>query len=196
MHLSQGTIAEHRSWKAFLSAVRLHFPLQEVSMMTRLFSVRGFALGVCLVSVLAVLGSASSASAQLKQGKYVTQASARLAKLVDAGNGDGFSLHNNSFSLGGGWLKKNQDTWTPIYSVNLTAGKKYRCLATGDDDAKDVDLRIMDSKGNQVAIDDGVAVDAIVNFNPKMSGKYTVQIRLYDSRENFDSVCISAMMVK
>jgi hypothetical protein len=164
-------------------------------MMNRVFSVRGFALGVCLVSVLAVLGSANRASAQLKQGKYITQASTRLAKLVDAGNEAGFSLHNNSFSLGGGWLKKNQDKWTPIYSVNLTAGKKYRFLATGDDDAKDVDLRIMDANGAQVAIDESTAVDAVVNFTPKVTGKYTVQIRLYDSKENFDSVCISAMMV-
>ncbi len=112
MHLTQRTIAERRSWKAFLSAVRLQFPMQEVSMMNRIHSVRGFALGVCLASVLAVLGSASSASAQ--QGKYVTQASARLSKLVDAGNTDGYSLPNNSFSLGGGWLKKlirHNDKW-------------------------------------------------------------------------------------
>jgi hypothetical protein len=162
--------------------------------MNRIFSVRGFSLGVCLVSVLAVLGSASSARAQLKQGKYITQASTRLAKLVDAGNADGFSLHNNSFSLGGGWLKKSEK-WIPIYSVNLTAGKKYRFLASGDDDAKDVDLRIMDANGAQVAIDESTAADAVVNFTPKTSGKYTVQIRLYASNMDFDAVCISAMMV-
>ena len=34
----------------------------------------------------------------------------------------------------------------------------------------------------------------VVNFTPKVSGKYTVQIRLYESKGDFDSVCISAMM--
>jgi hypothetical protein len=188
-------IAEHRVWKALLSAARLLFPLQEVAVKNRLFSVRGYAVGICLVSVLAVTGSDERATAQMKQGKYVTQASARLAKLIDAGNTDGYSLHNNSFSLGGGWLKKNQDAWVPIYSVNLTAGKKYRFLASGDDDAKDVDLRVIDPKGNQVAIDEGTAVDAVVDFTPKVSGKYKVEIRLYDSKGDDDCVCISAMMV-
>jgi hypothetical protein len=160
--------------------------------MTRVFTMRGFSLGVCLMSVLAVLGGADRASAQ--QGKYVTQASTRLAKLIDAGNTDGFSLADNSFSLGGGWLKKSQNDWIPIYSVNLTAGKKYRFLATGDDDAKDVDIRIMDPKGTQVAIDESTAVDAVVNFTPKVTGKYSVQIRLYDSMGDAPCVCISAMM--
>ena len=107
-------------------------------------------LGVCLLSVLAVLDAARvpPAAPRLKQGKYISQASAHLAKLVDAGNADGFSLHNNSFSLGGGWLKKSQDGWVAIYSVNLKAGKKYRFLATGDDDAKDVDLRVLDANGS------------------------------------------------
>src|SRR4051794_22682647 len=94
------------------------------------------ALVVGLVSVTALFVGASSASAQ--QGAYVTQASARLAKLVDKGNDDGFNLQKNSFSVGGGWLKKSSE-WVGIYTVQPTAGKKYRFLASGDDDATDVD---------------------------------------------------------
>jgi hypothetical protein len=161
--------------------------------MNRVFSVRGFALGVCLVSVLAVLGSANRASAQIKQGKYITQASARLAELVDAGNKAGYSLHNNAFTLGGGWLKKSEE-WVVSYPVEFTAGKKYRLVAAGDDDAKHLDLRILDSKGNQVAIDDEKTVDAVINYSPKVTGKYTVQMRLHDSRNDNACVCVCAVM--
>ncbi|HZZ78690.1 MAG TPA: hypothetical protein VFE62_09235 [Gemmataceae bacterium] len=151
-----------------------------------------FLLGVCLSGVVAFLGTASTSHAQ--QGQYVTQAAARLSKLIDAGNNAGYSLQNNSFSLGGGWLKKSE-SWVAIYSVNLVKGTKYRFLASGDNDAKDVDLRVMDPEGNQVAIDDKVDLNAIVNYTAKTSGKHMVQIRLYDSNENLPAVCLSAMMI-
>jgi hypothetical protein len=152
-----------------------------------------FTLGVCLASVVALLISETRASAQ--QGVFITQASARLSKLVDKGNDDGYKLQNNSFSIGGGWLKKS-NKWVAIYSVQLTAGKEYRFLASGDNDAKDVDLRVLNAKGNEVAVDDATAADAVVNFSPQVSGIYLVQIRLYDSRNDLDAVCLSVMMAK
>jgi hypothetical protein len=149
------------------------------------------ALIVVLAGVAALVVGENRASAQ--QGPYITQASERLGKLVDKGNKNGFTLQKNSFSIGGGWLKKSKE-WVPIYSVELKAGKEYRFLAAGDDDAKDVDLRVMSPKGNQVAIDADVDRDAIVNFTPKVSGRYTVEIRLYSSRDDLDAVVLSVMM--
>ena len=114
------------------------------------------AIGLC-VAIVASLIAENRACAQ--QGGYITQAAARLSKLVDKGNADGYSLQNNSFSIGGGWLKKGEE-WVSIYTVQLTAGKQYRFLASGDNDAKDVDLRIMDVKGtNQFAADVDTAAD-------------------------------------
>src|SRR5260370_40167511 len=72
----------------FLSGCRLFYPLQEVSMKNLLLSRWRFALGVCLASVLALVVSENRASAQ--QGKYITQASARLSKLVEVANDDGY----------------------------------------------------------------------------------------------------------
>ena len=134
--------------------------------------------------------------ASAQQGVYVTQAAARLSKLVDKANKDGYELQDNSFSIGGGWLKKSND-WVGIYSVQLTEGQQYRFLASGDNDAKDVDLRIMDLKGKtQYAADVDVAADAIVNFTPKASGRYLVQLRLFDSQGDVPAVCLSVVMQK
>jgi hypothetical protein len=144
----------------------------------------------------ALLGFESRAFAQEGQGVFITQAAARLSKLVDKGNKDKFNLQNNTFSIGGGWLKKG-DAWVGIYTVQLEQGKAYRFLAAGDDDAKDVDLRLMDLKGKmEYAVDDRDDAEAVVNFTPKMSGRYLVQIRLYSSRKDFDAVCLSVVMQK
>jgi len=162
-------------------------------MMKQRFSVRS-ALAACLVSVIAVLAGEGRAVAQ--QGAYITQASARLTKLVDTSNKQGFLLENNSFSIGGGWLKQSQTAWIPIYSIKLNAGKTYRFLAAGDNDARDVDLDILDSNNNVVAKDDDTAAEAAVQFTPGVTGIYRVRLRLYASDNNVDCVCLGIMMVK
>ena len=47
-------------------------------------------------------------TAQQGQGQYVTEAAARLSKLIAAANKDGYILQDNNFSIGGGWLKQSQ----------------------------------------------------------------------------------------
>ena len=153
-----------------------------------------YALGVCLVSVLSVLATENRAAAQ--QGVYITQASARLTKLIDASNKDGYVLKDNAFSIGGGWIKQSKEKWVPMYTVQLVAGKQYRFLAAGDNDAKDVDLDVRDSSGKTVAADDATAAEAVVTYTPTLSGPYTVRIRLYDSQGDVPCVCLGIVMVK
>jgi hypothetical protein len=155
-----------------------------------------FTLGVCMASALALIVSDNRACAQLKQGPFVTQAASRLTKLIDSANKNGYSLADNSFSIGGGWLKQSQEDWIPLYSVNLKAGTTYRFLAAGDNDAKDVDLDVQDSNGTTVVKDDKTDPTAVVTYTPKKDGKYLVRVRLYDSRESLPCVCLSVMMIK
>lgn len=154
-----------------------------------------FALGVCLASLWTLLG-VQHASAQEGQGKYVTEATVRLIKLIDASNKGGFTLQDNSFSIGGGWLKQSTETWVPLYTVQLTGGKKYRFLASGDADAKDVDLEVQDANGKVVAKDVKTDPDAVVEFTPQNTGRYLVRIRLYASDNNLPCVCLAVVMMK
>lgn len=161
-----------------------------------LWSSRGrFIVGVCLASVLAVLVSDNRASAQ-GQGVYVTQASAKLTKLIDTGNKDGFGLNDNTFSIGGGWLKQSTTNWVPLFTVQLTGGKSYRFLAAGDNDAKDVDLEVLDANGKVVAQDSETDPTATVDFTPNATGRYLVRIRLYGSDNNLPCVCLGIVMSK
>ena len=134
--------------------------------------------------------------AQEGQGRFVTQASARLVKLINAANAGGFNLADNSFSIGGGWLKQSQANWVPMFTVELQAGKQYRFLAAGDADAKDVDLEIQDANGRSVAVDDAVNPEAVITYTPANAGRYLVRIRLYDSRENYPCVCMAIVLQK
>jgi hypothetical protein len=154
------------------------------------------ALGVFFTTMLTGLAADNPAVAQDGQGKYITEATVRLIKLVDSANRDGYALQTNSFSIGGGWLKQSQDTWVPLYTVPLIGGKEYRFLGAGDADTRDLDLQVLDPSGKVVAADEGTAPEAIVNYRPSDSGVYTVKLRLYASDKNQDCMSLGVVMIR
>src|SRR3954469_6058549 len=105
--------------------------------------VRGLVLVVFAAATVAILAAGSPAQAQQGQGKYVTEAAGRLAKNIGAANADGFKLSDNTFSIGGGWLKQGSN-WVSLFTITMEQGKQYRVLASGDGDATDVDVDIQD----------------------------------------------------
>lgn len=168
-------------------------------MLQRKVAVGGFRagmVGLCLAAMLALPSAASVADAQEGQGKYVTEASAALIKLIDVSNTQGFALENDQFSIGGSWLKQSQTNWVPLYNIILKGGKQYRFLGAGDADTIDLDLRVVDATGKVVAADIGTESNAIVNFNPQADGKYTVQLRLYASKNNLPCMSLAVVMAK
>jgi len=154
-----------------------------------------FLVGVFLAGLVGFLASENRASAQA-QGKFVTQAAERLHKAIDRANSNGYSLHDNAFSIGGGWLKQSKKNWILLFTKTLKAGQPYKILAAGDSDARDVDVEIIDEDGKVVAKDADLDATAVVNFTPKTSGKYQVRVRLYDSRSNVPCVCLAIIMTK
>ncbi len=93
-------------------------------------------------------------------------------------------------------IKKDTAGWVPIFTVQLTAGRSYILLAAGDNDTKDLDLDIQDSSGRVLAADTETSPVANVPFEPKVSGRYTVRLRLYDSRNSVPCYCFANVMVK
>lgn len=168
--------------------------------MTMGFSLRSgrwrLALGVVLMALTAVAVPGHDAAAQQGQGQgqYITEAAARLSKLIGKSNQDGYTLQDNNFSIGGGWLKQSQNDWVPLFTLNLQAGTKYRFLASGDADARDVDLQILDLNGKLQKEDVATAPDAVVDFTPTATQKYLVRVRLYDSDKNVPCVCLAVVM--
>jgi len=154
-----------------------------------------FTLLVCLVSLLALLLGSGSSTAGQGQGKFLSQASERLAGLIGKANSDGYQLANNKFAIGGGWLKQGKE-WGPLYTITLEKGKSYRVLAAGDNDAQDVDVQILDPNDKEMAVDTAKAAEASVDFSPKVTQKYLVRVRVYASQNNRPSLCLGVVMVK
>lgn len=66
------------------------------------------------------------------------------------------------------------------YGKNLDAGVRYLFVLAGDDGANDVDLDILDEKGNVVASESKTDEDnlAAVEFEPATAGRYTLRATL------------------
>jgi hypothetical protein len=153
-------------------------------------------LALSLASLCLLLG-VQNAGAQEGQGKYLTEATVRLTKLIDAANKDGFSLQDNSFSMGGGWLKKSKE-WVGLYTVELKQGTAYRILAAGDADAKDVDVQLVDATDPTKLLKEDVdtSANASIEYTPAKTGRFLVRVRLYDSAGDLPCVCLAVVMTK
>jgi hypothetical protein len=159
--------------------------------------VRGVFAVATLACLLVVSGAPNRASAQnVKQGQYITEASALLIKLINQANADGYKMLDNSFSIGGGWLTQGANNWVGLFTLELRAGRSYRFLGAGDADATDLDLQVVNPNGQKVAEDVGTEPDAIVNYRPTVTGRYLVRIRLYASKENLPCACLAIVVEK
>jgi hypothetical protein len=150
---------------------------------------------VVLASVATVLLTGSTVRAQ-GQGEYLTQASERLTKLIAKANKEGYNLGKDKFRIGGAWLSMDKKKWVSLFTLTLESTKTYRVLAGGDNDAKDVDIRILDAAGEEVAKDADPAPLAKVNYTPNKTGKFTIQLRLFASEANRPSLCLAIVMAK
>jgi hypothetical protein len=129
------------------------------------------------------------------QGKYMAQATQRVGKLVDDASDTGYKLFSASF--GGGILRQGEDNWVALFSQSLESSLEYLVLASGDDDARDVDLEIRDENGKLVAQDiASIDANARIVFRPTATARYTVRIRLYASDRNQPCICVGVLMAK
>lgn len=153
--------------------------------------------GAVLLACLALPGVSGQAQGQgVQQGKYFTEASALLIKLINQSNGQGYKMPDNTFSIGGGWLNQGTQNWVSLFTVELKAGTDYRFIAAADADATDLDLQVISPNGKVVAEDSGTEPDAIVNYRPGANGRYLIKLRLYASKDNLPCASLAVVMSK
>lgn len=138
-------------------------------------------------------------AAQASLATYSKEAMDNLVGLLKKAATDGYTMEPNGTSIFGGWLpkgsKQGNEVWIPVLKLlNVDPNKSHRVIAAGDLDTKDLDLRIVDSDGKVVAVDDTVLRDAEVTFRPTRRQDYTIQVRIYDSTDK--CICIGAILSK
>jgi hypothetical protein len=152
-----------------------------------------------IVLFAAGLLPASPAFAQRTVAPYGKEAMESLGHLLDKAAKDGFAMPVATTTFFGCWMPKGDKTgkeqWLSVLvATKLSPGKTYRIIAAGDNDTIDLDLRILDPSGAVVVEDNLVTREPQVTFTPAREQDYTIQLRLYHSRDN--CVCVGAILQK
>jgi hypothetical protein len=69
---------------------------------------------------------------------------------------------------------------TQDYPIAMVAGQRYMIGGVCDNDCPDLDIKLLDAAGNEVAEDSATDSVPIVNHAPGKSGTYTVRVVMYD----------------
>ncbi|MEZ6104844.1 MAG: hypothetical protein R3B96_01690 [Pirellulaceae bacterium] len=73
-------------------------------------------------------------------------------------------------------------------------GIEYAIVAGGDEDASDIDVEILDSKGNVVIKDDSEDRLGVIEWTPTTTGEYRVRVKLFEAR--IESFCAFTVLRK
>jgi len=84
-----------------------------------------------------------------------------------------------NWSIGGQALMRGQSADFTRY---FHAGTEYVIYANGCNDAVDVDLQIVDSRGRIITQDSDSDKAAVVRFSPARSGQYTIRLQMATAR--------------
>lgn len=64
------------------------------------------------------------------------------------------------------------------FTRTFNAGTRYEIVANGSENAQDIDLEILDSRGRLIRQDIRSAKEASVTFSPAYSGRYTIRLKM------------------
>ena len=155
------------------------------------------------LAVAVILGGwllhGGEALAQKSIATYSKEAMDNLVPLLDKAAKGGYAMEPGTTTMFGGWLPKGSGTgkekWIPMIVLkNLDPNMQYRVITAGDNDIKDLDVRVVDPNGRVVAEDVATARSAEVTFQPARVQDYTIEMRVYDSEDN--TICIGGVLRK
>jgi hypothetical protein len=68
------------------------------------------------------------------------------------------------------------------HTINLEAGTAYVLVGVCDNDCADLDFRLFDSNGNEVASDVATDDTPVISITPRRGGRYVLQAVMADCR--------------
>jgi len=147
-----------------------------------------------LAGLLALGVLATPAAAQGKaSGTYLKESFNRVTDNAALGGKIGNYGYIDGISIMAAWINSGGKS---TFTLTLDANVDYLFLGAGDLDAQDVDLVILNDKNEVVAEDVRTAADAAVTFTPKVTGRYTMELVLFKSKNNVPCVCAATILRK
>ena len=120
----------------------------------------------------------------MKQALDITLAKASIFEMAsNYGYADGICFM-------GAYLETGDDIG---WGARLEAGTEYVFIGGGDEDATDIDIKVLDDDGNVIVEDVLTDNNPVVKFTPKRSDVYNVRLKLY-SCDASGSFCAMTIM--
>lgn len=109
--------------------------------------------------------------------EYLTQSLAKVVAMASLLNLADYD-YNSGNSLFGYYLSEGSERGL---RYSFEKNRSYVILAAGDDDIVDLDLSITDENGREILSDKNQEPMAFLEFRPKYSGTYVINIKNYES---------------
>ena len=121
------------------------------------------------------------------QNQYAQQVNNQLDRMESNGRGQGKTrlFRSPIFKLNEGA--------TQVYTLTLVGGRNYTIGGVCDNDCPDLDIKLIDPNGREVASDVLTDSAPVVSHNAVMSGTYTVRAVMYDCNVNPCSAGLTVM---
>jgi hypothetical protein len=128
-----------------------------------------------------------AASPALAQSQYTQQVNNQLDTMESNARGQGKTrlFRSPIFQLNEGA--------TQVYPVSLVRGRSYTIGGVCDNDCPDLDIKLIDPNGREVASDVLTDSAPIVTHNATMNGTYRVRVVMYDCNVNPCSAGLTVM---
>jgi len=129
-----------------------------------------------LAAALALSASALAARPAHAQDTWERQVTRLLGRVATVATSNGMSLTHEP-SIG-----SLSDGASERHTINLQAGTAYALVGVCDNDCTDLDFRLFDSSGNEIASDVATDDTPVISITPSRSGRYILQAVMADCR--------------
>ncbi len=135
---------------------------------------------VMLAAFIAMLSSGLKASAEWTPGYYMAQSLDTCFNAADRFLGETEYGYAPQISLVGTYMSQGD-----VYPMlkNFERNGNYVIIAAGDEDATDVDIRVLDGNGNVLAEDMETDSLAVIEFNVDRDGQYRIEAELFEAEQ-------------
>jgi hypothetical protein len=129
-----------------------------------------------ILATLALSLSILAAAPAHAQDTWARQVSRLLANASSVAASNGLQLTHEP------WIGSLGDGESSRHGITLQGGTTYALVGVCDNDCTDVDFRLFDPNGNEVASDVATDDTPVISITPRRSGQYTLQVVMADCR--------------
>jgi hypothetical protein len=129
-----------------------------------------------LAAALALSASALTAAPAHAQDTWERQVTRLLGQVASVATDNGMTLTHEP------WIGSLNDGTSERHTINLRAGTSYALVGVCDNDCTDLDFRLYDANGNEVAEDVATDDTPVITITPRRSGQYVLQAVMADCR--------------